>query len=101
MENSKQSLDDISGPSRTEQTGDCGSSVPNPSKTSTAPDAGSQVIKWLFYTIYILYLQSIPDLIYFNNLFKSRAALMKLKVPLLPEILTKVNRRANLHPVIL
>lgn len=50
---------------------------------------------------YILYLQSISNPIYFNNLFKSRAALMKLKMHLLPEILTKVNGIANIYPVIL
>lgn len=50
---------------------------------------------------YILYLQSISNPIYFNNFFKSRAALMKLKMPLLPEILTKVNGIANIYPVIL
>lgn len=50
MENSKQSLDDISGPSRTEQTSGCGSSVPDSPKISTAPfaiGADSQVMKRL------------------------------------------------------
>lgn len=86
----------------TEQTGDCGSSVSNPPKVSSAyltVSADSQVMKQLFYTIYKLGLQSISDPIYFNTFFKSRAAPMKLKVPLLPEILTKVNGITNVHPV--
>lgn len=73
MENSKPRLDDISGPSRTEQTGDCGSSVSNPPNVSSASltvGADSQVMKWLFYTIYILGLQSISDPNYFNYFFQ-------------------------------
>lgn len=68
MENSKQSFADISGPSRTEQTADCGSSVPNPPKISTAPftvGVDSQVMKLLFYAISTLYSQAISNPIYF------------------------------------
>lgn len=100
MENSKQSFVDISGPSRTEQSADCGSSLPNHPKISTAAftvGVDSQVMKRLFYTISMLYSQFISDSIYLITFFKSRAALMKLKVPLLPEIVTKVNGLANVQ----
>ena len=103
MENSNLCLDDISGPPRTEQTGDFGSSVPNPPKMSTAPftvGAESQVMKRLICSIYILQLHFISDSIYVDYFLKSRAALKKLKVLRLPEILTKVNGIANVHPVI-
>lgn len=68
MEIAKDSLDDLFGPSRTEQTGDDGvNSVPNPPRISSAPftvGADSQVTKGLDVIIAVLYLQYISDPIY-------------------------------------
>lgn len=53
----------------------------------------------------MLYFQSISEPINFHNFFESRATLMKLKVPLVLENLTKVNGTAyvqpNIHSVLL